>query len=332
MKDALFLVVMLALCGAACRSESPPPPTDPEPPPAPPEEPPDVVLEPVEGTLATGRLAALRVRVVGSHGGLSEAAATLGELPGTVTELDDDRRHLLVLAPIAVDEERRELELRLQGTLADGSPFLASRRLPVEEAAYDESELRVSRHFVEPSKAQQARAAKERALIREVLTSASPERLWRGSFQRPTSTVETSPFGTRRLLNGKQQSRHLGWDLDGKTGDPILAAQRGRAVLVEDLFYSGGTLILDHGQGLYTLYFHMSGFDVKAGDLVEKGQLVGRVGKSGRVTGPHLHFAVKLADTYVDPKQVLELRLEDDPLATEPLAAAPVLEAEAVSP
>lgn len=155
-----------------------------------------------------------------------------------------------------------------------------------------------------------------------VLGSLDEERRWRGTFHRPTETVETSPFGTLRTYNQRdKKNRHLGLDLDGKTGDPIQAIAAGRVALVQDRYYSGGTVVLDHGQGLVSMYFHMSAFDVEEGQLVEKGQLLGKVGKSGRVTGPHLHLSVKLDGIYTDPKSLLALPLDDDPrLASPPVA------------
>lgn len=284
--------------------------------PTPPADPPPLVVEltPLGDTLLTGRLAVFRVDVTGGPAGARVIRGTFGGKRVAATPFDESGRRFLALAPVDIDDERRELELHLDITLSDDTPVIVKRPFGIEEATYETSELSVNRRYVSPSKAQRRRAARERAAIRKALTTVTEERLWRGSFRRPTETQETSPFGTKRTLNGKKQSRHLGWDLDGKTGDPILASQRGRAVVVDDLFYSGGTVILDHGQGLFTLYFHMSAFDVKEGALVEKGQLLGKVGKTGRVTGPHLHFAVKLDDTYLDPKQVLSLDLSGDPL------------------
>lgn len=314
---ALFLLVAAAPLG--CSRDAPPEPPAPEeePPPPPPPPPLEVEIVAREGTLLTGRLATFDVRVDGGAAGARSFRATLGEKRAAVIPRDDEGRAWLLLAPIDIDDERRELELRLEGALRDDTPVIVSRQLTIEEAPYETSELRVARKFTSPSRSQRERAAAERKRIREVLTSISEERLWTGSFARPTETRETSPFGTKRTLNGVQQSRHLGWDLDGRVGDPIFASQRGRAALVDDLFYSGGTVILDHGQGLFTLYFHMSAFDVKEGDLVERGQLIGKVGRTGRVTGPHLHFAVKLDDTYVDPKQVLALDLDPAPSLAE---------------
>lgn len=306
---SLLALALAASLSPACTRDEPPPPPPPEEE-APPPPPLEVDVAPRAGTLLTGRLAAFDVAVHGGASGVASWQARLGGKRASVISRADDGRAWLLLAPVDIDDERSELELRLEGTLRDDTPVIVSRTFAIAEAPYETSELTVSRRFTSPTRSQQRRAADERKRIRDVLTTWSAERLWTGSFLRPTDTPETSPFGTKRTLNGVKKSRHLGWDLDGKTGDPILAAQRGRAVLVDELFYSGGTVVLDHGQGLFTLYFHMSGFDVKEGDLVERGQLLGKVGRSGRVTGPHLHFAVKLDDTYVDPKQVLGLDLD----------------------
>lgn len=310
-----MVLALLFAASLGCTRDEAPAAAEPEE--APPPAPLEVLVSAREGTLLTGRLAAFDVRVEGGTDGVRKMEARFGDKRGAVLSRDDEGRAWLVLAPIDIDDERRQLELRLEAVLRDDTPLLVSRQLSIEEAPYATSELRVSKKFTSPSEAQKQRAAVERKRIREVLTTFTEERLWSGNFARPTETPETSPFGTKRTLNGVQQSRHLGWDLDGKVGDPIYASQRGRAVLVDDLFYSGGTVILDHGQGLFTLYFHMSAFDVKVGDLVERGQLIGKVGKSGRVTGPHLHFAVKLDDTYVDPKQVLALDFDPAPSLAE---------------
>jgi murein DD-endopeptidase MepM/ murein hydrolase activator NlpD len=119
--------------------------------------------------------------------------------------------------------------------------------------------------------------------------------------------VVTAPFGDLRLFNGKKQSQHFGVDLDGSTGDPIEAANDGTVVMVRECYASGNTVIVNHGAGLYTLYFHMSHFDVQPGDKVKQGQLLGRVGKTGRVTGPHLHWSGKIDGLYVDAQALMKL-------------------------
>ena len=103
-----------------------------------------------------------------------------------------------------------------------------------------------------------------------------------------------SPFGQRRLFNGELQSQHQGMDLDGKTGDPIYASNDGVVRLARNCYTSGNTVIVDHGADVFTSYFHMSAFKTKVGEMVKRGQLIGLVGRTGRVTGPHLHFAVRV--------------------------------------
>ncbi len=119
----------------------------------------------------------------------------------------------------------------------------------------------------------------------------------------------TAPFGDRRTFNGNTQSQHYGIDLDGKTGAPIVAANDGTVVLIRDCYTSGNTVIVHHGAGLYSLYFHLSKFLVKEGAKVKRGQRLGLVGRTGRVTGPHLHWSMKVGDLYVDPASILRLPL-----------------------
>jgi murein DD-endopeptidase MepM/ murein hydrolase activator NlpD len=315
--------LLAGACSDAPEARSPAPATDPpaeadagiaEPVLPPAEEPPVLVVEAPDDGVAAGRLALLEARLEGGTGSLSTLEAKLGGRDVVVARFDEDGRRYRLLAPVDIDETRQELSLTLEGQLAGGDELRASRRLPVKQVEYPTSEIRVSKRFMQPSRKQRRRAKREKKRIQKVLKQRTPGRLWWGSFARPVDTRETSPFGTARLLNGKKKSRHLGWDLDGNTGDPIRAAARGRAVLVRDHFYSGRTVVLDHGQQLFTLYFHMSAFDVREGQMVEQGQVIGRVGKTGRVTGPHLHLSVKVSGLYVDPKHVLALDLDDDPL------------------
>ena len=114
-------------------------------------------------------------------------------------------------------------------------------------------------------------------------------------------------FGKRRILNGQAGSPHGGLDLPGVTGTPVYAAQSGRIVLAEELFFPGNTVIIDHGLGIYTFYGHLSEIAVKVGDEVSTGALLGKVGATGRVTGPHLHWAVSVNRARVDPLQIVKL-------------------------
>jgi murein DD-endopeptidase MepM/ murein hydrolase activator NlpD len=114
-------------------------------------------------------------------------------------------------------------------------------------------------------------------------------------------------FGHRRVFNGQPRSPHSGADLRAAKGTPVYAANRGRVVLAKNLFYSGNTVFIDHGLGLYTTYLHFSEIKVEPGEIVERGQLIGLAGATGRVTGPHLHWGVRIVDARVDPFSLLEV-------------------------
>jgi murein DD-endopeptidase MepM/ murein hydrolase activator NlpD len=131
--------------------------------------------------------------------------------------------------------------------------------------------------------------------------------LFSSSFAPPRDAEVTGRFGDKRLFNGRLQSQHYGEDVSGSVGAPVLAINDGRAVLVRDCYASGRSVVVWHGAGLYSVYFHLSRFQVKPGETVRRGQRIGRVGKSGRVTGPHLHWGTKLGGLYVDPRSVLRL-------------------------
>lgn len=152
------------------------------------------------------------------------------------------------------------------------------------------------------------RAEKERKRLQEIFRTVSA-RMWEGSFRKPLESEYSTPFGVRRNMNGKWVSIHRGVDMKGKTGEEIKASNRGKVVLNEDLFFGGRTIILDHGQGVFTIYMHLSEALVKPEDMVSKGAVIGLVGSSGRATGPHLHFGVKVMDLSVNPVSLIKLKL-----------------------
>lgn len=192
-----------------------------------------------------------------------------------------------------------------------------SRQLPVVGRNFRRSRLSVARQFVSrPDAALAARIAGERALTAPLtgIALATPL-LFDSAFARPSDGPVASEFGVARTFNGAVRSRHYGVDLDGEEGDEVRAANRGVVMLVGDFFYSGGTVYLNHGAGLITAYFHLSAMLVAAGDTVNAGQLLGRVGATGRVTGPHLHWLVRVGDRPVDGTRLLSLPV---PLAAHP--------------
>ncbi len=260
--------------------------------------------------LLTGRMARFVVQSTSSP-----IRSLTGALDGRRTiavQASADGKTWLALAAVNVEAKVQPVRFALAAVLDDGSELAYDESIAIVQAPYDQRELSVSQKFVKPSRKQKRRAAREAAALEKVLAVASAARLWRGSFAQPTAGAETSPFGTLRTYNGKKKSRHLGLDLDGRTGDAIVAANGGRVLLASERFYSGGTVVVDHGEGLLTLYFHMSRIDVKPGDVVVKGQGLGLLGATGQVTGPHLHFAVRFAGLYQDPRYVLTLDLASD--------------------
>lgn len=184
--------------------------------------------------------------------------------------------------------------------------------LEVRKPEFRRRQLTVSKRFTALSKADRKRSAEDRKAFSQTFDRDFEPWTFKARFAWPRHDEVSAPFGDLRLFNGKKQSQHLGADLNGEMGDPITAANDGEVVMVRDCFGSGGTVLVHHGGRLFTSYFHMSAFDVKEGDRVVRGQLLGKVGKSGRVTGPHLHFGVKLDGRWVDPESVLRLEFVSD--------------------
>lgn len=183
-----------------------------------------------------------------------------------------------------------------------------SGTLEIVEPGWPRRELKVARKFTSPSRAEQLRSARDQKAFADAFDVELEPWLFSEDFVWPRPPDITAPFGDLRLINGKKNSQHFGMDLDGNTGDDIVAANAGEVVLVRDCFASGNTVLVHHGGRLFTAYFHLSKSDVKEGELVKPGQRLGRVGKTGRVTGPHLHFGFKLDGRWVDPASVLGLR------------------------
>lgn len=158
------------------------------------------------------------------------------------------------------------------------------------------------------------RVERETATLLALFERSTPGRLWEGPFLFPVDGgAEPTGFGARRIINGEERSRHSGVDIAAPLGTPILAANTGRVALVGEYFFPGRFVILDHGLGLYTLYFHLQTVEVAEGQLVQRGKRIGTVGTTGRVTGPHLHFAVRSQKARVDPISLLTLLRDVSP-------------------
>jgi murein DD-endopeptidase MepM/ murein hydrolase activator NlpD len=171
------------------------------------------------------------------------------------------------------------------------------------------SRLKVDARFTKANAENDARVEHENELAREVGRRAQDTpQLWTLPFLRPRETRVTSSFGSGRVFNGRVSSSHLGIDFRGKTGEPIFAANRGVVALVAEFFLAGNVVYIDHGDGVVTGYFHMSQPEVVVGDTVERGQEIGQVGSTGRVTGPHLHWSARFGSLTIDPGNLFGLK------------------------
>lgn len=223
-------------------------------------------------------------------------------------------------APIG---EAGAAELVLRFVLGPDSSVVRRTRLEIGPRTFPATRLSVEPRYSSPSGEALVRIREERKLVTAVLAEATGGWLPRGPFRRPRDTRMTSPFGQRRVFNDELQSRHTGVDLAGRTGDPVRAAGRGRVALARDLYFAGNAVYLDHGLGLYTGYFHLSEIEVSEGDTVRAGELVGRVGATGRVTGPHLHWSAWVHGEPLDARSLLELEVPS--VAASPASVLPTL-------
>jgi hypothetical protein len=156
------------------------------------------------------------------------------------------------------------------------------------------------------------RAVAESKQLATLYRTITPERLWRGKFMTPVGTAGAGTgFGARRIINGQPRSPHSGSDYSAPRGTPVVAVNAGKVALVGEFFFPGRLVILNHGLGLYTAYFHLDTIEVAEGERVERGQTLGTVGATGRATGPHLHFGAQVVGARVDPATLLGLSLID---------------------
>src|SRR5262245_17876080 len=217
------------------------------------------------------------------------------------------------LVPYAVDRRqwRVLVGLDLEPALGDHPVAIESpagsavHPLHVTARRFRERRLTVDEAFVNPPPEVQARIEQEARRLQDLWNNPSVEKLWSGPFARPVPDAANSAFGTRSILNGQPRSPHGGADFLSATGTPIKSPSAGRVVLAGDRYYTGNTVMIDHGLQLFSLFAHLSEIQVKVGDTVSTSDVIGKVGATGRVTGPHLHWSVRLNGTRVDPLSLL---------------------------
>jgi murein DD-endopeptidase MepM/ murein hydrolase activator NlpD len=184
-----------------------------------------------------------------------------------------------------------------------------SQTIDIHSAHYRTGTLSVAPKFVEPGPEEQKEIAADTEIKSKIFASSAAEPLWQGSFRAPVAAAPTDSFGTRRMFNGKLASIHKGTDFRAAKGTVVRAGNSGVVVLARPLYYEGNCVIIDHGLGLYTLSMHFSRIDVHEGQHVATGDRLGLSGATGRVTGPHLHWAVRWQGAYLDPAKLLRLNL-----------------------
>jgi murein DD-endopeptidase MepM/ murein hydrolase activator NlpD len=192
-----------------------------------------------------------------------------------------------------------------------GGKISFTRTFTVARGKYPKTEvkLNVESKFTEPSPEQQKQIEEGVEVKKDYLSRVTPEREWSGEFTAPAEAEISDVFGAERVFNGKTQSTHFGLDFRVPTGTPVAAMNAGTVLLARPLYFEGNFVVLDHGQGLLTLYLHLSEFKVKEGDQVKRGQIIGLSGATGRATGPHLHVEVRWQGTRLDPQGLLRLHL-----------------------
>jgi hypothetical protein len=218
----------------------------------------------------------------------------------------------LALAGADVEAPVGPSRLRITVHAATGAVDL-SRTIDIHPAHYRTGTLSVAPQFVEPGPEALKQIEAESKIKAAVFAASAPEPLWHGSFRAPVPAQATDSFGTRRMFNGKLASIHKGADFRAAAGTPVHAGNSGVVVLARPLYYEGNCVIIDHGLGLFTLSMHFSRIDVHEGQHVKTGDRIGLSGATGRVTGPHLHWAVRWQGAYLDPVKLLRLNLNTAP-------------------
>jgi len=217
------------------------------------------------------------------------------------------RKGFYAIAGVPVETAPGIYPLEVTGT--GRRSFQFQQKIRIAAAHYPRVAVTVAKQFTEPSPEQLKQIAADKEVKKNVFSRTAAEQLWQNSFAPPVEAPVSGVFGTERVFNGKVQSRHLGLDYAAPGGTPVHAINRGTVILAQKLYFEGGFIVIDHGQGLLSLYLHLSDFKVKEGDDVTTGQVIAASGGSGRATGPHLHLAVRWQGVYLDPAILLRLQM-----------------------
>ena len=265
----------------------------------------DVVT--IEKTIANGKTALLEFE---EQKDVTYESAALEQKKYTIFKHPSKNERYYVLIPISYETKPQEKKVEIFYK-ENGVQKTKTVVLDVQDGKYEKETLQVDGSKVTLSPEDKARTEKEYAEAMEIYKKATPKTLVSSDFIVPLDSKITSDFGKARVYNGSLKSYHGGTDFRAAVGVPVIAANDGKVVLVQDRFYSGQSVIIDHGHGVYTCYFHMSKFHVKESQDVKKGEVIGLSGSSGRVSGPHLHFGVRVGGEQVDPLHFIALANEN---------------------
>ena len=188
-----------------------------------------------------------------------------------------------------------------------GAKKMVDSAVEVVGEDYGTESLNLPSAMVTLNKAANERVIKERALIKDLWSKSSKEPLWNGPFIMPLTGRLSASFGVRRTMNNKAKPPHSGMDIAAPRGTPVKAANSGKVAFTGDFYFNGRFVVIDHGVGVFTIYAHLNEILIKQGDVIEKGDTIGKVGSTGRSTGPHLHFGVKVGSVRVSPLALFEI-------------------------
>jgi murein DD-endopeptidase MepM/ murein hydrolase activator NlpD len=213
------------------------------------------------------------------------------------------------LAAVPLGTAPGSYELSLRETLATGRSIEIRKKVRIARAIYPKIAAKVAKQFTEPNPDQLKEINTDKDIKQQTFATNNPQRLWEGTFVAPVSASVSDVFGTERVFNKEVLSRHQGLDYAVPSGTPVGAINRGTVLLARPLYFEGNCVVIDHGQGLLSLYLHLSDFKAKEGDEVQPHQIIGLSGGSGRATGPHLHLAVRWQGIYLDPATLLKIKV-----------------------
>ena len=217
------------------------------------------------------------------------------------------------LAAIPLTTKTGAYELHITETLPSGGTIELTRKIRISSAPYPKITVKVAKKFTEPSPDQLTAISADKSLKAKTFGTVTADRLWAGQFVAPVSDPISDIFGTARVFNEQVQSRHQGLDFAAPPGTDVHAINSGVVILARPMFFEGNCVVIDHGQGLLSLYLHLSAFKVKEGDQVYTGETIALSGGTGRATGPHLHLAVRWQGIYLSPAILLKLKMPVNP-------------------